>query len=45
MKSGRSLTDFQFLMKLDKGKGVKVGNKYFNRKQGLEFGLAITNVP
>ena len=26
MKSGRSLTDFQFLMKLDKGKGVKVGN-------------------
>ena len=28
MKSGRPFTDFQFLMKLDKAKGVEVSNTY-----------------
>ena len=44
MKSGRSFTDFEFLIKLDKATGVEVGNMYLNRKQGLEFGLAIANL-
>ena len=44
MKSGRSFTDFEFLIKLDKATGVEVSNIYLNRKQGLEFGLAIANL-
>ena len=44
MKSGRPFTDFEFLIKLDKAKGVEVGNTYVNRKQGLEFGLAIADL-
>ena len=34
MKSGRPFTDFEFLIKLDKAKGVEVSNTYLNRKQG-----------
>ena len=37
MKSGRSFTDFEFLIKLDKANSVEVGNTYLIRKQGLEF--------
>ena len=44
MKSGRPFTDFEFLIKLDKAKGVEVNNAYLNRKQGLEFGLAIADL-
>ena len=44
MNSGRPFTDFEFLIKLDKAKGVEVGNTYLNRKQGLEFGLAIADL-
>ena len=44
MKSGRPFTDFEFLIKLDKAKGVEVGNTYLNRKQGFEFGLAIADL-
>ena len=44
MKSGRPFTDFEFLIKLDKTKGVEVGNTYLNRKQGLEFGLTIADL-
>ena len=34
IKSGRPFTDFEFLIKLDKAKGVEVSNTYLNRKQG-----------
>ena len=34
MKSGKPFTDFEFLIKLDKAKGVEVSNTYLNRKQG-----------
>ena len=44
MKFGRPLTDFEFLIKLDKAKGIEVSNTYLNRRQRLEFGLAITNL-
>ena len=44
MKFGRPLTDFEFLIKLDKAKGIEVSNTYLNRKQGLEFGLAIADL-
>ena len=44
MKSGRPFTDFEFLIKLDKVKGVEVGNTYLNRKQGLEFDLATADL-
>ena len=44
MKSGRPFTDFEFLIKLDKAKGVEVSNTYLNRKQGLQFGLAIADL-
>lgn len=44
MKSGRPFNDFEFLIKLDKAKGVEVGNTYLNRKQGLEFGVAIADL-
>ena len=41
---GRPFTDFEFLIKLDKAKGVEVGNTYRSRKQGLELGLAIADL-
>ena len=44
MKSGRPFTNFEFLIKLDKAKGVEVSNTYLNRKQGFEFGLAIADL-
>ena len=44
MKSGRPFTNFEFLIKQKKAKGVEVGNTYLNRKQGLEFGLAIADL-
>ena len=44
MKSGRPFTDFEFLIKLDKAKGVEVGHTYLNRKQGLELGLDIVDL-
>ena len=44
MKSWRPFTVFEFLIKLDKAKGAEVGNTYLNRKQGLEFSLAIANL-
>ena len=44
MKSGRPFADFEFIIKLDKAKGAKVGNTYLQRKQGLKFGLAIANL-
>ena len=40
MKSVRPFTDIEFLIKLDKAKGVEVRNTYHNGKQSLEFGLA-----
>ena len=44
MKSGRPFTDFKCFIKLDKTKGVEVGNTYLNRKQRLEFGLAMAGL-
>ena len=44
MKSGRPFTDFEFLIKLDKAKGIEVSNTYLNRNQGLEFGLAMADL-
>ena len=44
MMFGRPFTDFEFLIKLDKAKGVEVSNTYLNRKQGLQFGLAIADL-
>ena len=45
MKLEDPFSDFEFLTKLDKAKGVEVGNTYLNRKQGLEFDLAIADLP
>ena len=41
MKSGKPFSDYEFLVNLDKAKGVDIGNTYLNRKQGLEFGIVI----
>ena len=44
MKSGRPFTDLEFLIRLDKAKGIEVSNTYLNRNQGLEFGLAMADL-
>ena len=44
MKSGRPFTEFEFLIKLDKTKGVEAGKTCINRKEGLEFVLAIADL-
>ena len=44
LKYGRPFKDFEFLIKLDKAKGIEVSNTYLNRNQGLEFGLAMADL-
>ena len=44
MKSGRPFTEFEFLIKLDKTMGVEAGKTCINRKEGLEFVLAIADL-
>ena len=44
MKSGRPFADFEFLITLEKAKGIEVSNTYLNRNQRLEFGLAMADL-
>ena len=44
LKRGKPFTTFEFIIDLDKAKGVDIGKTYLNRQAGLEFGKAIGEV-
>ena len=44
LKHGKSFSDYEYLIDLDKAKGLDIGNTYHTRMAGLEFARAIDRV-
>lgn len=44
LKNGKPFSEYEFLVALDKAKGVDIGSTYLSRQAGVEFGKAIGDV-
>jgi hypothetical protein len=44
LKEGKPFSDYEFIVRLDKTKGVNIGKTYHNRQGGVDFGMAISEV-